>query len=622
MRAINLFLKRFGDLLVSGLLIIILSPLLLILALLIKLTSKGPAVFTQERVGKKGKIFKIYKFRTMLIPEQRKLPDGSELAPKDSITKVGKFLRKTSLDELMQLFNVFFGSMSIVGPRPTLPYQVERYTEEQKKRMDMRPGVTGWAQVNGRNNLSWAEKIVFDLQYVEKFSIWFDIKILFKTVGVVFKKEGTQYREADSSFKEDNQKTKEQEKVSKKALVLCGGVPQIELLKQLKERGITSVLCDMNEKVEARKHADIFYPVSTLDVEKVTQVAIKEKVDFLITVCADQVLEVVAEISEKLSLPCYIDYQTAKNVSDKELMKDIFVKNGVPTSQHVVMKELSLDKISHLTYPLIVKPVDSYSSMGVKKIEKEEDLQPAFDEAIRISRSKTALVEEFVEGEEVTVDVYVEEGVANVLTMSNSAKIKGNNKFVINRTINPALISTELEGEITQIAQKIADAFNLKNTPMLVQLITDGKRISVLEFCARTGGGIKFRLIKKISGFDVVKAVLDLTLGEKPHYDKESRPPKQYLINEFIYCNSGTFDHIEGFEELKQEGVITEYYQLKQKGHEFKTISASGDRAACFTVEAKTQEELFEKHKIAVSRVKIVDANGVDIKKEDIMHLA
>lgn len=205
MRAINLFLKRFGDILVSGLLIIILSPLLLILALLIKLTSKGPAVFTQERVGKKGKVFKIYKFRTMLIPEQRKLPDGSELAPKDSITKVGKFLRKTSLDELMQLFNVFLGSMSIVGPRPTLPFQVESYTEEQKGRFKMRPGVTGWAQVNGRNNLSWAEKIVFDLQYVEKFSIWFDIKILFKTVGVVFKKEGIQFKDGDAMFKKDKQ---------------------------------------------------------------------------------------------------------------------------------------------------------------------------------------------------------------------------------------------------------------------------------------------------------------------------------------------------------------------------------------------------------------------------------
>ena len=154
---------------------------------------------------------------------------------------------------------------------------------------------------------------------------------------------------------------------------------------------------------------------------------------------------------------------------------------------------------------------------------------------------------------------------------------------------------------------------------MLVQLITDGKKISVLEFCARTGGGIKFRLIKKISGFDVVKAVLDLTLGEKPHYDEKQRPPKQFLINEFIYCNEGVFDHLEGFEELKQEGIITEFYQLKQKGHQFKTISSSGDRGACFTVEADSKEELLRKHDIAVERVKIIGENGKDIKKSDIM---
>lgn len=405
-----------------------------------------------------------------------------------------------------------------------------------------------------------------------------------------------------------------------KALVLCGGVPQIELLKQLKERNITSVLCDMNEKVEARKYADIFYPVSTLDVEKITEVAQKEKVDCLLSVCADQVLQVVADVSERLGLPCYIDSKTAENVSKKSFMKEIFIQNGIPTSKHVVLKTLQLDKIKHLQYPLIVKPIDSYSSRGVKKIESEENLAAAFEDAVTISRSKTAIVEEFIEGEEVTVDFYVEEGKANLLAMSNSTKIKGNNKFVIYRTVNPAQVSPKIEEEIKEVGQKIADAFGLKNTPMLVQLITDGKRISVLEFCARTGGGIKFRLIKKISGFDVIKAVLDLTLGEKPHYDENARPKKQYLINEFIYCNPGVFERIEGFEQLKEKGIITEYYQLKQKGHVFKTISSSGDRAACFTVEADTYEKLLEKHKIAVDTVKIIDENGNDIKRDDIMN--
>ena len=200
MRKFQLFIKRAFDLIVSiiALIFMIVIPVMIVIPILIKLTSKGPAVFTQDRVGKDGKIFKIYKFRTMRIPEESFAPDGRQLEPKERITKVGRFLRKTSLDELMQIFNVINGTMSFVGPRPTLPYQVENYTEHQKKRMLMRPGVTGWAQVNGRNDLTWSEKIEYDIEYVEKFNLWFDIRICFKTVAVVFKQDGIAFTKNDA----------------------------------------------------------------------------------------------------------------------------------------------------------------------------------------------------------------------------------------------------------------------------------------------------------------------------------------------------------------------------------------------------------------------------------------
>lgn len=200
MRKLQLFIKRAFDIAVALFLILFLIaiPVLIVVPLLIRLTSKGPAVFTQERVGKDGKVFKIYKFRTMLIPEESFDKDGNPLTPKQRITKVGAFLRKTSLDELMQLFNILNGTMSIVGPRPTLPYQVERYNETQKRRHEMRPGITGWAQVNGRNDLTWTEKIEYDVEYIDKFSLWMDIKILFKTVGVVFKREGIAFTKDDA----------------------------------------------------------------------------------------------------------------------------------------------------------------------------------------------------------------------------------------------------------------------------------------------------------------------------------------------------------------------------------------------------------------------------------------
>lgn len=209
MRKINLFLKRAFDIVASFLLIVFLTviPVLIVVPVLVRLTSKGPAIFTQDRVGKDGKIFKIYKFRTMLIPEESFAKDGRPLEPKERITKVGKILRKTSLDELAQLFNVLNGTMSVVGPRPTLPYQVENYNEEQKRRHEMRPGVTGWAQVNGRNDLSWTEKIEFDIEYIEKFNFWFDIKILFKTVAVVLKMDGIAFTKEDAINKKKAQET-------------------------------------------------------------------------------------------------------------------------------------------------------------------------------------------------------------------------------------------------------------------------------------------------------------------------------------------------------------------------------------------------------------------------------
>ena len=200
MRKFQLFIKRAVDIVASlvGIILLTVIPVLIIIPIWIKLDSKGPAIFTQDRTGKNGKTFKIYKFRTMRIPEDSLDENGEQLEPKKRITKAGRFLRKTSLDEVTQLFNVLKGDMSIVGPRPTLPYQMERYDERQLHRLDLRPGVTGWAQVNGRNDLTWTEKIEYDLEYVEKYSLWFDIKILFKTVGVVFKSEGIEFTKSDA----------------------------------------------------------------------------------------------------------------------------------------------------------------------------------------------------------------------------------------------------------------------------------------------------------------------------------------------------------------------------------------------------------------------------------------
>lgn len=403
-----------------------------------------------------------------------------------------------------------------------------------------------------------------------------------------------------------------------KAFVLAGGLPQIELIQQLKARNITTVLADGNPNALARPYADIFYQLPIFDVEAVKEVAVKEKVDFLITVCADQVLLVVAQVSEMLGLPWYIDYQTAQLVSDKKYMKKIFWENNIPTSRYVEMAQLDWEKIKHLQYPIVVKPVDAYSSRGVRKALNPQELETYFAEAAQISRTGGVIVEEFVAGDEISVDIYVEDGVAKLLCVSNSEKINNADRFIIFRGRYPVAASEEIMAQIQTVAQQIADAFGLKNCPMLIQMINDGKRVSVLEFCARTGGNMKYLLIKRACGFDVIKAVIDLTLGEKPHVEL-SAPEAKYVVNDFIYCEPGVYDHMEGFEELRQQGILTDYYSLRPKGMRVQGVNSSSDRIAGITVTANSLEEFNEKHRYIVDHVKILDDSGADIMRHDLL---
>jgi undecaprenyl phosphate N,N'-diacetylbacillosamine 1-phosphate transferase len=181
------FFKRLIDFLLSLFAIVLFSPIMLLVYLLLYFNNKGSVLFIQERPGKNCEIFKIYKFKTMT---DEKDADGNLLPDALRLTKIGKFVRKTSLDELPQLFNVVTGDMSLVGPRPLLTHYLHLYNDFQNRRHEIKPGITGWAQVNGRNAISWDEKFAYDVWYVENCSFLVDLKIIFKTFLKVIKKEG------------------------------------------------------------------------------------------------------------------------------------------------------------------------------------------------------------------------------------------------------------------------------------------------------------------------------------------------------------------------------------------------------------------------------------------------
>ena len=181
------YVKRFFDIFSSLLAIILLSPILLITAVTVRIKLGSPVLFKQERPGKDEKIFVLKKFRTMTDERD----ENGELLPDDvRLTKFGRFLRSTSIDELPELFNILKGDMSVIGPRPLLVRYLPRYNEYQHRRHEVRPGLSGWAQVNGRNTVSWEEKFRMDVEYVDNYSLLFDIKILFLTIVNVLKHEG------------------------------------------------------------------------------------------------------------------------------------------------------------------------------------------------------------------------------------------------------------------------------------------------------------------------------------------------------------------------------------------------------------------------------------------------
>lgn len=190
----NQLLKRMFDLVTAIILLIIFSPLMLLIAFAIKVTSPGEVIFKQERLGRHGRVFYLLKFRSM-VKNAVSMGSGMLLEENDTrITPVGKFLRKTSLDELPQLINVLKGEMSIVGPRPAPVFHLSKYDAEQRRRLLVKPGITGWAQVNGRVALYWPQRIELDLWYIDHYSLWLDLLILFKTVLTIFDKKSSTAR--------------------------------------------------------------------------------------------------------------------------------------------------------------------------------------------------------------------------------------------------------------------------------------------------------------------------------------------------------------------------------------------------------------------------------------------
>ena len=328
------------------------------------------------------------------------------------------------------------------------------------------------------------------------------------------------------------------------------------------------------------------------------------------TACTDQALLTVAKVSEELSLPTYISYQTALNVTNKSFMKKVMMDNDIPTSKYMIVDKADAKLARNFQYPLVVKPVDCNSSKGVVKVFDEKEVEDAIANAISLSRTQTAVIEEFISGEEVSADFYIQGEEVKFLCATKSNKIKNTTSFTITQSYYP-VINEAQEAKLTVIAGKIAKAFDLKDTPLLVQLILHGDDFYVLEFSARMGGGSKHKVIETISGVDIMKVYVDRILGAKPTVNPKKKA--KYATMNYVYCNNGMFVRIEGREEIRKNKLIVADFQYKMENNLITKHETSGDRVMGYLVVADSLEEMAEKIKTIDNSLKIIDDKGNDI---------
>ena len=392
-----------------------------------------------------------------------------------------------------------------------------------------------------------------------------------------------------------------------KVMVLAGGNDQIILIKEIRKKfeGAYVLLVDYYESPVAKKYADRHIQISTLDKELVLEHAERECIDRIYTACTDQALVTMAYVAEKMHLPTYLSYQQACCITNKSEMKQVMKKGEIPTSSFIETDQADAPNGIDLKFPLVLKPVDGNSSKGIQKVENRQGLSEAYQVARNTSRSKKVVIEEFFEGTEYSLDVWVEHGKSRILLATETVKNKNNEKGF---QIVQSFYDYEENLRVCRLAgscvQKLSELFQIEEGPMIVQLLVKGEDISVIELSARTGGGSKIDLIERLTGFNVISSLLDCI--ERNSKYNELVLYHGYASMIYVYMTKGTFTGISGLEELFPK-TITEYFMYKTLGTKIEKAENSSDRVMGYLLMDQDREKLISKEENVEETLQILN---------------
>ena len=402
------------------------------------------------------------------------------------------------------------------------------------------------------------------------------------------------------------------------AIVLGGTAPHVELIRQLHERGYYVVLADYLPNPPAKKFADIHEQVSTLDGDAVLEVARRYNARLVISACVDQANITACYVAEKLNLPHPYSFQLANDITNKGYMKRVMWDNNIPTTRYIFLSAGEGLNDFNLRFPVMVKPADSCAASGVKKANDERELSQFLEEAKRVSRTGRTVVEEFFSGVEVSVYAFIQGRKAKILMISERLSVIEGEKQVLKcyATITPPNITDGAKLKIERYTNEIAKVFGLDNTPLHVQFICNGDDVSVIEFAPRVGGGISYRNIKDNTGFDIISATIDSYL-ERPVEAKFHRSDRFFSVN-IAYGKPAVFDHLEGVDELIEQGYIDSIHYHKTSGMTIADDRASGGRIAAILVSGSSRREVLKKVEYIFARINAFDPEGNQILRKDL----
>lgn len=518
------FFKRFYDIVLSAIAVAVFSPLLLLLTVIGAIAMKGNPFFAQKRPGRRKKlskkqcekcgvpygtygeerIIKLLKFRTMTNAKDK---DGNLLPDEERLNGYGKFLRSTSLDEIPSLLNILIGSLSIVGPRPLLVKYLPLYSAEQRRRHNVRPGLTGLAQVNGRNAITWEQKFEYDIKYVDNISLWRDVAIIFKTVGKVFKRSGiSQDGQATMEFFTGNKKYN--------VLVLSAG-RRVELVNcfkaardRLKLHG-SVYAADISETAPALRFADGKFIIPHIGadgyIDEIIRVCNAADIA-LIVPTIDTELVTLAENKQRIenetnARVLVSDKASVEVCCDKIKTAAYFEAHGFGYPK--VIDEKAIAKKEY-EFPLFIKPTDGSSSINAFKVKNQKELD-FFKEYIQ-----NPIVQECVQGTEYTADCFSDlEG--NVITVVPRIRLQTRGGEILKGKIDK-------NRQIIDDVKKLVQSFGFIGQTTVQFFVTDGGEIKYIEINPRFGGGAPMSMAV---GADSCENLYKLLRGDRLEYNED-----------------------------------------------------------------------------------------------------